>query len=136
MGWSFRGFLEDFTLKAGTSLKSCEGTFRKFHLILILLENSWKSFLNYGSSIFPWIGANSIFFLSTLISESELHKEGRLKEDCYKRWKSMYNSPKGNSPNYSKRSYRWSWEKLKIKKMHTINPSSNQRNTESDIHKN
>ena len=27
-------------------------------------------------------------------------------------------------------------EKLKIKKIHTINPSSNQRNTESDIHKN
>ena len=41
------------------------------HLILICLQNSWKSFLNSGSLILFWIGANSRHFSETLISDFE-----------------------------------------------------------------
>ena len=57
--WPFDGFHEDFTLRPGVSLNSCEGSFQKFHLILILLQNLLKSFPNSGSLIFCWICAKS-----------------------------------------------------------------------------
>ena len=58
--WPFDDFHEDFTLKVGVLLKSYEGSFQKFHLIFILLQNSSKSFLNTGSLIFHWICTNPL----------------------------------------------------------------------------
>ena len=65
------GFHVDFTLNDGNSLKFSDGSFRKSHLILIRLQNSWKSLLNSDSLIFFWIGAKSRPFSKTFTLDSE-----------------------------------------------------------------
>ena len=64
------GFQEDFGVINGISLNVGEGSFRKCHLIRILLQKSSKSVLSSGSFILFWIGAKSKSFSNTRTSVS------------------------------------------------------------------
>ena len=68
LGCPSGGFQEDLRATAGVTLKPCEGSFLKFHFVLMRLQNSSKSLRNSGSLIFRWIYAKSKPFSNTLIS--------------------------------------------------------------------
>ena len=70
-GWPGGGFQLDLGQNAGLSEELSEGSFRKFHLIHVLLANSSNSFQSSGSIRDLWTGEKSNTFSKTWISISD-----------------------------------------------------------------
>ena len=69
-GWPLGDCHLDLGVNAGISLNYGVTSLLKCHLILILLQNSSKSFFNLGPLILFWIGGKSNPFAITFISVS------------------------------------------------------------------
>ena len=70
-GWPGGRFQLDLGQNAGLSEELSEGSFRKFHLIHVLLANSSNSFQSSGSLRDLWTGEKSNTFSKTWISISD-----------------------------------------------------------------